>query len=272
MLFVTSMKSIASILPKPLILVPLFTTEQKSIDYDGNFYPVGQIVSENNVDECNSGSPVLNKENEIVGLVHSAFDKPKPGTKDEVETRMLSLFITAKEARGMGISPVELKRWCDHKLIHRLFRGYYGLETLSSMSAQVVAMIPQPSAMAGISALVHYGYTNVIENEVWVVTPKGLPPINRPGIHTIRQEEVYFEIGITTINTEWGKIRITDREKTVLDALRGQYLDVEEKLRVLKRWMKDPQKNRKRFSDYRNKLHMTKHSTNEWIMAIEAQS
>lgn len=180
-------------------------------------------------------------------------------------------FITAKRAHGIGVSGVELKRWCDQNLIHRLSRGYYGLETLSSMSEQVVAMIPQPSAMAGISALVHYGYTNVIENEVWVVIPKNLPPINRPGIHTIRQEKEYFEIGITTVDTQWGKIKITDREKTVLDALRGHYLDVEEKLRVLKRWMKDPKKNRKRFSEYRNKLNMTKHSISDWIMAIEAQ-
>lgn len=178
-------------------------------------------------------------------------------------------FISSAQARKLGVSAVELKRWCDQGSIHRLSRGYYGLETLSSMSPQVVALIPQPSAMAGISALIYYGYTNVVEHEVWVLIPKGHPPVNRPGVYSMRQKEENFKMGLATVETEWGTIKITDREKTVLDALRGNFLDVEEKLRVLKRWIKDPKADRGKLNQYMRKIKI-KREANEWLMAIEA--
>ena len=178
-------------------------------------------------------------------------------------------YIKTAQARTLGISPVELKRWCDKGSIHRLSRGYYGLETLSSMAPQIVAMIPQPCAMAGISALIEYGYTNAIGHEVWVLVPEGLPPINRPGVCTMRQKNEHFKIGLVTMNTQWGPIKITDREKSVLDALRGKYLDIEEKLRVIKRWRLDPKGERSKFNEYSMKIKVPK-SMRDWLMVLEA--
>ncbi len=177
--------------------------------------------------------------------------------------------VSAVQAKKMGISPVELKRWCDARKIYRLSRGYYGLETMSSAPEQVIALIPQPCAMSGITALIHYGYTNAIGNKVWVLVPEGYPPINRPDVETMRQIKKNYQTGLTKIKTKWGLIQITDREKTVIDALRGRYLDVEEKLRVLKRWMRDREHNRSAFSKYRNQIRLGRNYIN-WIMAIEA--
>ena len=179
--------------------------------------------------------------------------------------------IAASQAKKMGISPVELKRWCDLGKIHRLSRGYYGLETLSTAPEQLVSMINQPCAMAGISALIHYGYTNAIGNHAWVLVPNGYPPINRPDIETMRQTKRNYDLGLTKIDTNWGQILITDREKTLIDALRGRYLDTEEKLRVLKRWLRDPKKNKDNFNKYKSRIRLGSEYSN-WIMTIEAET
>jgi predicted transcriptional regulator of viral defense system len=195
------------------------------------------------------------------------------GVKTKVEKLTEHLkhrsFITAAQARSMGISLAELKKWCDQNKIHRLARGYYGLETLSAMPEQVVAMIPQPCAMGGISALHHYGYTNYVIQDVTVIVPNDHQIIRRPGVRTIRQTKPIFKLGLTKVQTDWGPIQITDREKAVVDGLRSSDLDVEEKLRILKRWRRDPKRDRNRFNAYIRVAKIPKEAGG-WLMAIEA--
>ena len=127
-------------------------------------------------------------------------------------------FITSEQARKIGISAVELKKWCDQEKIHRLTRGYYGLETLSSMPEQVVAMIPQPCAMGGLSALHQYGYTNYVIREVTVIVPNDHPIVRRPGVRTIRQIKKIYELGLTTLQTEWDQSKFQTVKKPLLMA------------------------------------------------------
>jgi predicted transcriptional regulator of viral defense system len=179
--------------------------------------------------------------------------------------------ISAAQAKEIGVSRHELKLWADRGVIHRLARGYYGVEVLSASPEQVITLIGQPCAMAGLSALAHYGYTNYVVNKVWVLIPDDSPVINRPDVHTMRQVPKVFKLGLADLETSWGNIKITDREKSVIDGLRGTYLDLEEKLRVFKRWLQDPNHDRAKFLKYSGQIKISRKYI-DWLLVLEAQT
>jgi predicted transcriptional regulator of viral defense system len=177
--------------------------------------------------------------------------------------------ITSLKARDLGITRHELKLWADSGKVHRINYGVYSLSEAVDTPEEVIATIKPPCALAGITALVHYGYTNVIPQKTWVLIPLPRPRILRKNVETMRQKSSVFKLGLTTIQTKWGSIQMVDREKAVLDALRGRFLDDEEKFRVLKRWRRDPARNRENFGKYSNAMRMNKDIFN-WLAFLEA--
>jgi predicted transcriptional regulator of viral defense system len=163
-------------------------------------------------------------------------------------------MMTIADAKKIGISRHELKLWTDKGELFRLNRGVYSAIEPSDTPEQVVASIKKPCAIGGITALIYYMYTNVIKRKTWVLVPKGHPIINRPDVETMRQIPAVFKIGLVTIDSEWGPVQIVDREKAVLDAWRGRFLDIEEKYRMLKRYDQDPKKDYNRLLRYAKKM------------------
>jgi predicted transcriptional regulator of viral defense system len=164
----------------------------------------------------------------------------------------------------------ELKRWVDSATIRRVRRGVYLLKEPSHQPEEVVASIPQPCALAGISSLVYWEYSEFIPEKVWVAVPH-THLIDHPEVQTVRQIPRVYELGLTEINTDWGKITIFDREKSVIDGLRGTYLDQEEKFRVLRRWLADSNKNRRHLNDYASKIKVKKDFF-QWLAFLRSES
>jgi predicted transcriptional regulator of viral defense system len=177
--------------------------------------------------------------------------------------------VTSRKAREFGVSRHELKLWTDSGKVHRINYGVYSLSEANDTPEEIIATIKRPCALAGITALVHYGYTNVIEQKTWVLIPLPRPRILRKNVETMRQKPNVFKVGLTTIQSKWGPIQIVDREKAVLDALRGQFLDDEEKFRVLKRWRNDPKRSRENLGRYSKAMRMNKDIFN-WLAFLEA--
>ena len=177
--------------------------------------------------------------------------------------------ITALKARDFGITRHELKLWTDAGKVHRINNGVYSLSVAVDTPEEVIATIKPPCALAGITALIHYGYTNVIPQKTWVLIPLPCPKILRKNIETMRQKPEVFKIGLTVLDTKWGPIKIVDREKAVLDALRGRFLDDEEKFRILKRWRRDKDRNQESFGRYSKTIRVNKDIFN-WLAFLEA--
>ncbi len=178
--------------------------------------------------------------------------------------------LNLSQAAAIGISRHELKLWVDGGSIKRVGRGLYSLQNATASPQETIAFFTPPCAMAGLSALEHWGYTNYVVREVWVAVPLGRAPSSKEGIHTIIQKPEIFNLGLTTVETPWGPIQVFDREKSVLDGLRGSYLDDEEKFRMLKRWRRDPKRNRKNLGAYAAKIKVKKDFMN-WLAFLGAQ-
>ena len=74
----------------------------------------------------------------------------------------------------------------------------------------------------------------------------------------MRQLPEVFKIGLVTLDSPWGKYQVVDREKAVLDAYRGRFLDLEEQYRVLKRYIKDPDHNYENLLKYADHMKVNK--------------
>jgi hypothetical protein len=166
--------------------------------------------------------------------------------------------LTLAEAEGLGISRSELKRWVDAGEVYRIGRGVFSRSEPMETPEQIAATLKPPCAIGGITALIHYDYTNVIGHKTWIVVPKDRGIINRPDVETIRQIPQVFKIGLTKLDTDWGSVQIVDREKAVLDAYRGRFLDTEEKYRVLKRYINDPKHDYDRLLRYSDQMRVNK--------------
>ncbi|OFZ13970.1 MAG: hypothetical protein A2Z20_10060 [Bdellovibrionales bacterium RBG_16_40_8] len=178
-------------------------------------------------------------------------------------------MLMGQKARELGASRHELKLWTDQGKIHRIASGAYSLTAPLDTPEEIIATIKSPCALAGLTALIHYGYTNVIPQKTWILVPLPRPRIFRRGVETMRQNPGVYKIGLTTTHTKWGPIQIIDREKAVLDAIRGRFLDGEEKFRVLKRWRKDPKKNRTNLTRYSKLMRVNKDIFN-WLAFLVA--
>ena len=178
--------------------------------------------------------------------------------------------LSLQDAEAIGASRHELKLWADKGAIKRIRRGIYSLNDATETAEETIVFLPTPCAMAGLSALDHWGYTNYVVDEVWVTVPLGTTPIKRSGIHCTTQVPDVYKLGLMKLETPHGTINVFDREKSVLDAIRGNYLDDEEKFRVLKRWRRDPNRNRKNLGAYASKIKVRKDFM-DWFAFLEAQ-
>jgi predicted transcriptional regulator of viral defense system len=179
-------------------------------------------------------------------------------------------ILTVSEAQRLGISRTELKRWVDAGAVHRIGRGVYSLIEPMKTPDELIVTLRPPCAIGGITALIHYGYTNVIGHKTWILVPKNHAVISRPDVETMRQNLNIYKLGLVTMKTDWGPVQIVDREKAVLDAYRGRYLDLEEKYRVLKRYIKDPEHNYNNLLKYVDKMRVNKNIHN-LFMFLDAE-
>lgn len=85
-----------------------------------------------------------------------------------------------------------------------------------------------------ISALGYYGLTDEIMREFWIAIPHATTSPSRENARIVRMRNISF--GQTTIKIGSRKIKIFDRERTVVDSFR--YLDKETALKALQAYLK----------------------------------
>ncbi len=133
-------------------------------------------------------------------------------------------------ARTRDFESVGIKRWLLSDLvaagaIEKVKRGLYRLpeRPATNYASLIEASMAVPRGIVCLlSALAYYDLTThnpwrvslAVENKAKVVLPPALPI----ELHYFTRR--YYEMGVTTVGTPAGKIRIYDREKTVCDCLR----------------------------------------------------
>ena len=148
--------------------------------------------------------------------------------------------FSSAEGREAGIPPRMLIYFCEKGLVERVHRGVYKIKTLNFESdfewedLAVAALSIPNGVICLISALCYYGLTDEIMREFWVAIPHATTPPARENAHIVRMRNLSF--GQTTIKIGSQKLKIFDRERTVVDAFR--YLDKETALKALQAYLK----------------------------------
>lgn len=133
-----------------------------------------------------------------------------------------------------------LAYFCQKGQIEKVWRGLYKIKNLDLDSAfewedlAFTALSISNGVICLISALCYYGLTDEIMREFWIAIPHATTSPSRENTHVIRMRNIFF--GQTTIKIGRRKIKIFDRERTVVDAFR--YLDKEIALKALQAYLK----------------------------------
>lgn len=154
--------------------------------------------------------------------------------------------FSSAEGRKAGIPPRMLAYFCTKGQIERVSKGKYKISNLDFESefewedlAITVLSVPN-GVICLISALCYYGLTDEIMREFWIAIPHATTSPARANARIVRMRNLSF--GQTTIKIGSQKLKIFNRERTIVDSFR--YLDKETALKALQAYLK-PGKDRK---------------------------
>lgn len=148
-------------------------------------------------------------------------------------------LFAANEARKLGIPSRMLAYFCRKGIIERVSRGLYRVINASSginldLEELVLTASSIPhGAICLISALCYYKLTDQIMREYWIAVPNTDKSPKRPHIRVIRMRNM--TLGLTTIKIGKYKVKIFDRERTVIDSFR--YLSHEIAIKALQAYL-----------------------------------
>lgn len=148
-------------------------------------------------------------------------------------------FFTTKEAIQNGIPRHALAYFVQRGILERVYTGTYRsphyipkVDFEWEHLAQIAASISD-GVICLISALCYYNLTDQIMREAWIAIPHHVFAPKRPGTRIVRMRNM--EIGILEIPMGEFRVRIFDRERTIVDAFR--YLSKEIAIKAIQRYM-----------------------------------
>lgn len=150
------------------------------------------------------------------------------------------IVFSSADGKKAGIPPRMLAYFCEKGQIERVSRGMYKIKQLNFdkdfewEDLAVTALSIPNGVICLISALCYYGLTDEIMREFWIAVPHATTVPIRENAHIIRMRNISF--GQTTIKIGRQKLKIFDRERTIVDAFR--YLDKETALKALQAYLK----------------------------------
>ena len=166
-------------------------------------------------------------------MAHSKYDAA-------IQVFIETPVFTAAEARAAGIPSRMLAHFCKKGVIERVTRGVYkGSEAKMEIDFQwedlaLMAMGIPNGVICLISALCYYGLTDQIMRQFWIAIPHASKSPQRPKTKIIRMRNI--ELGQTEIQLGPARLKIFDKERTVVDSFR--YLSKEIAIKVFQTYLR----------------------------------
>lgn len=149
--------------------------------------------------------------------------------------------FTIGDADQLGIPRHALAYFVKTGVLERVYKGVYRSSHYElkvdfewENLAQAAASIPD-GVICLISALCYYNLTDEIMREAWIAVPHRLCAPHRSHTRIVRMRNI--ELGRREIQLGEFKLRIFDRERTIVDAFR--YLSIEIAIKAIQRYMTD---------------------------------
>ncbi len=149
-------------------------------------------------------------------------------------------IFSSAQGKEAGIPSRMLAYFCSKGQIERVSRGMYKIKAWDFNDefewedlALTALSIPN-GVICLISALCYYGLTDEIMREFWIAIPNSSTSPFRENARIVRMRNI--SLGQTTIKIGKQKLKIFDRERTLVDAFR--YLDKEIALKALQAYLK----------------------------------
>lgn len=147
--------------------------------------------------------------------------------------------FSSAAGRKAGIPPRMLAYFYSKGQIERVSRGIYKIKDVDfdrdfewEDLALTTLSIPH-GVICLISALCYYDLTDEIMREFWIAVPHSTTSPVRKNARIVRMRNI--SLGQTTIKIGHQKLKIFDRERTIVDAFR--YLDTETSLKALQSYL-----------------------------------
>lgn len=152
-------------------------------------------------------------------------------------------MFTLADAAKQGVSRQSIVYYTKKGLLERLHPGVYHSSTYELQVdfeweglAQGIATIPG-GVICLISALCYHRLTDQVMRECWIAVPHQQRAPKRANTRIVRMRNM--ELGLTEVQLGEFKVRIFDRERSIVDAFR--YLDEEIAIKSLKRYLQGGQ-------------------------------
>lgn len=155
-------------------------------------------------------------------------------------------YFKTSEAQNLGIPARMLAYFYDSGVLERIGRGIYrfsesetGLDLNLEELVLTTSSIPH-GVICLISALCFYDLTDQMMREYWIAIPNKNKALKRPHTRIIRMRNI--TLGQISVKIGKFKVKIFDRERTIVDAFR--YLSHEVAIKALQEYLK-PTKGKK---------------------------
>jgi predicted transcriptional regulator of viral defense system len=155
-------------------------------------------------------------------------------------------LFKASDARMQGIPSRMLSYFCQIGTIERIERGVYRVFSAESeitidLEELVLTATSIPhGVICLISALFYYGLTDQIMREYWIAVPNCDRSPKRLHTRIVRMRNM--TLGQTTVRIGKYRVKIFNRERTVIDAFR--LLSHEIAIKALQRYLKTSENNK----------------------------
>lgn len=161
--------------------------------------------------------------------------------------RLLQMpLFKASDARIHGIPSRMLSYFCQIGTIERIERGIYRVfaaESDINMDLEELVLIATSiphGVICLLSALFYYDLTDQIMREYWIAVPNSDRSPKRPHTRIVRMRNM--TLGLTTVKIGKYRVKIFNRERTVIDAFR--HLSHEIAIKALQRYLKTSENNK----------------------------
>ena len=182
-------------------------------------------------------------------------------------------FFSIKEAEKQGISRRMLSYYVANGEMERIARGIYCSshyepceKNLQWEELAIAANNIRGGVICLVSALVYYDLTDEIMKEFWIAVDNNHSKAKFPLCRIIRMRNM--TIGVNTIKIAKLKVKIFDKERTIIDSFR--LLDFETAMKALKKYLqgKKEKPNINKLNRYIRELRASK--IQEYITALIA--